>query len=284
MAQAVKHKTPKAVEIAAPDFTLRLAPAPAVADFRTPVKRVCITRHLVRPDHQGWSDHNLVVTLGEMPIDLAAPLLRSNLAALDTHALLAVIATTGEAHHRLIAQRPQLDWRVVKALLKSHHDSVLIAAVENSALDFDEEDEVRLARLAPDRPALLAAIRARPSLHVAIRHLDLPPYDTVSHDNLKLVKLLQACETERFVLEASRRLKLDPLELNRAVGVVSAVPLALLCCALGIDRAVFLAILPHWRTARPGLAVVNDAHRPVVLSVFTLSPEAAHHRLAALVG
>ncbi len=219
-----------------------------------------------------------------MPIDLAAPLLRSNLAALDTHALLAVIATTGEAHHLLIAQRSRLEWRVIKALLKSSHDSVLIAAVENATLDFDEEDEVRLARLASDRPALVAAIRARPALRLAIRYLDLPPHDTISHDNLKLTKLLQACESERFVLEASRRVKLDPLELNRAVGVVSAVPLALLCCALGIDRAVFLSILPQWRTSRPGLAVVNDAHRPIVMSVFTLSPEAARHRLAALVG
>ena len=282
--QALKQKTLAVVDKAAVDFTLRLPPAPAVPDFRTPVKRLCETRLLVRPDHQGWSDHNLVVTLGEMPIDLAAPLLRSNLAALDAHALLAVIATTGEAHHGLIAQRSHLDWRVIKALLKSNHDSVFITAVENETLDFDEEDEVRLARLAQDRPALRAAILARPSLRLAKSHLNLSLQDTISHDNLKLVKLLQAGETERFVLEASRRVKLDPLELNRAVGVVSAVPLALLCCALGIDRAVFLGILPPWQAARQGLAVVNDAHRPTVLSVFTLSPDAARHRLAALVG
>lgn len=219
-----------------------------------------------------------------MPIDLAAPLLRSNLAALDTHALLAVIATTGEAHHRLIAQRPHLDWRVVKALLKSNHDSVLVATVANTAIDFDSDDEVRLARLAQSRPDLRAAILARPSLRLARAQLDLPPADTVSHDNLRLVKLVQGGASERFVLEASRRVKLDPLELNRAVGVASAVPLALLCCALGIDRAVFLNILPHWQKARPTQAIVNDAHRPMVLSVFTLSSDAARHRLAALVG
>lgn len=282
--QALRQKSLAKPDIGAPDFTLRLPPAPAVPDFRTPVKRLCWTRVLVRPDHQGWSDHSLVVTLGEMPIDLAAPLLRSNLAALDTHALLAVIATTGEAHHRLIAQRPHLDWRVVKALLKSNHDSVLVATVANTAIDFDSDDEVRLARLAQSRPDLRAAILARPSLRLARAQLDLPPADTVSHDNLRLVKLVQGGASERFVLEASRRVKLDPLELNRAVGVASAVPLALLCCALGIDRAVFLNILPHWQKARPTQAIVNDAHRPMVLSVFTLSSDAARHRLAALVG
>ena len=282
--QVLKQKSFAPIETGAPEFVLRLPPAPIVADFRTPVKRMCETRLLVRPDHQGWSDHNLVVTLGEMPIDLAAPLLRSNLAALDTHALLALIATTGEAHHRLIAQRPHLDWRVVKALLRSAHDSVLIAAVANTAIDFDGDDEIRLARLAADRPPLRAAILARPGLRLARSRLDAPPQEAVSHDNLKLVKLLQAGESERFVLDASRRLKLDPLELNRAVGVASAVPLAMLCCALGIDRAVFVNLLPCWQVARPGLAVVNDAHRPLVLSIFTLSPDAARDRLAALVG
>ncbi|MEI9905876.1 MAG: hypothetical protein WDN06_19625 [Asticcacaulis sp.] len=49
------------------------------------------------------ADHDLVVRLCRMPPDLAAPLLRSTLPALNAAALLTVLAATGEEHHRLVA-------------------------------------------------------------------------------------------------------------------------------------------------------------------------------------
>jgi len=285
----MRHRTLRALKLdiaapvmdEAPAFSLRL-PDTAPADFHTPVRRICVTRPAVR-GAAAFSTHDLIVTLGELPVDLAAPLLSSSLPALDTDALLALVATTGEAHHILIAKRPRLHWRVVKALLKSPHDSVLTALADNHDLELDGEDQAALARLAGDRPGLRAAILARPALVRARALLDAPEAPAHGFNNLRLLRLLQAGETERFVRDAARRLKRDPLALNAAVAAQSAVPFALLCCALGFDRAVFLNLLPHWQKARPGQAVMNHAHRPMVLSVFDQPPESALNRLTALI-
>ena len=84
---------------------------------------------------------------------------------------------------------------------------------------------------------------------------------------------------DRFLLESARRLDCEATHLQRAVAGPSAAPLALLCCALGLDRAIFLNLLPHWQSARPGDADCNAAHRPLILSIFSLSPAEARQKL-----
>ncbi|EGF89531.1 hypothetical protein ABI_39470 [Asticcacaulis biprosthecium C19] len=242
--------------------------------FHTPH---CETRAVAHAPEALRNDHDLIVRLCRMPIDLAAPLLRSSLPSLDTPALLALIAATGEAHHLLIAQRPALDWKVVRALQRSGHDSVLVALVRNPAAELDEDDQTRLERLAQERPELRQALSER--FRRAVPAADPATWD--SHSNLKLLKFMRSGETDGFVREASRRLKLDIDSLNRVLAAGSAVPLALTCCALELDRAVFLHLLSFWQNRHNGEPQLNDRHRPVVLSVFTLPPAEARQKLAA---
>ncbi|ESQ74024.1 DUF2336 domain-containing protein [Asticcacaulis sp. AC402] len=223
------------------------------------------------------NDHELIVRLCRMPVDLAAPLLRSSLPSLDGPALLALIAATGEAHHVLIAQRPGLDWKVVRALLKSGHDSVLVALVDNPAAELDQDDQARLERLAQERPELRRALSER--FHRTAPAVDPATWD--SHSNLKLLKLMRSGEIDGFVREAARRLKLDADAFGRLLAAGSAVPLALTACALELDRAVFLHLLSFWQSRNDGLPLVNARHRPVVLSVFALSAAEARQKLKA---
>ncbi|ESQ87684.1 hypothetical protein ABAC460_18600 [Asticcacaulis sp. AC460] len=238
----------------------------------------CETRAVAHAPEPLRNDHDLIVRLCRMPIDLAAPLLRSSLPSLDTPALLALIAATGEAHHLLIAQRPALDWKVVRALLRGGHDSVLVALVRNPAAELDEDDQGRLERLAQDRPDLRQALSER--FRRAVPSPDPATWD--SHSNLKLLKFMRSGETDGFVREASRRLKLDTAALDRLLAAGSAVPLALACCALELDKAVFLHLLSFWQSRHDGQPQVNERHRPVVLSVFALTPPEARQKLTAL--
>lgn len=238
-------------------------------------KPLCETRPLAAQRN----DHDLVVRLGRMPVDLAAPLLRSSLPALDAPALLALIATTGEAHHVLIAQRPGLDWRVVRALLKTNNDKVLLALVRNGGIDLDSEDRERLERLAQDRPELHGALlerfgRPKGAPDAASRD---------SHSNLKLLALLRQGATSGFVTEAARRMNSAADGLNKTLHSSSAVPLALVFAAMGLDRAAFHHLLPFWQAAHDGQPVVSDGHRAVLASVFTLSRDEARRRLAAMI-
>ncbi len=228
------------------------------------------------------TDRDLVVRLCQMPVHMAAHLLRASLPALDTQALLALIAATGEPHHRLVAQRPGLDWRVIKALLRSNSDEVLLALAENHGLDFDDEDQALLARMAGDRVMLRAAILANPALAKAGAHVKLNIDDGLSHKNLKLVKLLRAGQSNAFVLEAARRLDWEPTRLQRVLIGNSAAPLALLLCALGLDRIVFVNLIAAWQAAHDGQPLVTPAHQPFLLSVFNLKPDAALQKLSAI--
>ena len=222
------------------------------------------------------SDHDLVVRLGRMPVDLAAPLLRSSLPSLDAAALLALIATTGEAHHVLIAQRSGLDWRVVRALIRGGHDAVLIALVNNTGIDIDPDDRIRLERLATERTELRAALSQRYGMP-----RDLVAHDD-SHSNLKLLKLMRGQESTKFCQESAKRLQISAQNLHQILQKTSAVPLALTVCALGLDRAVFLYFLPFWQAANAGLPQFREHHRPLILSVFALTPAAARDKLLAL--
>lgn len=228
------------------------------------------------------SDHDLIVQLGQMPVDLAAPLLRASLGALDTPALLALVAATGEAHQKIVARRDDLDWRVVKALIKSNSDEVLLALAENHALSFDDDDQAALVRLAADRVMLRAAILANPALQRIHGQLKLNTDDGLSHRNMRLVRFLRAGLTTRFVVEAAWRLDWEASSLQRVLTGPSAIPLALLSCALGLDRAVFLNLLPHWQAANNGEPLCNAAHKPMILSVFSLNPDEAGRKLAAI--
>lgn len=228
------------------------------------------------------SDRDLVVRLCQMPVHMAAHLLRASLPALDTQALLALIAATGEAHHRLVAQRPDLDWRVIKALLKSNSDDVLLALAENHSLAFDDDDQAMLARMAEDRVMLRAAILANPALAKAGSHVKLNVDDGLSHKNLKLVKLLRAGQGNAFVIEAANRLGWEPTRLQRVLAMNSATPLALLLCALGLDRIVFSHLIGAWQAAHAGEPHVSAAHKPFLMSVFSLRPDAALQKLSAM--
>ncbi len=227
------------------------------------------------------TEQDLVVQLARMPIDISAPLLKARLSMLDTQALLALIAATGEAHHKLVAARPGLDWRVIRALIRSNSDEVLLTLAENDKLDFDAEDQAALARLSESRIMLRAAILTNPRLKDARGQVKLNLEDGLSHRNLKLVKLLRAGRTAKFIVESANALGCEATALQRFLTAPSATPLAMACRALDIDRAVFLSLLPHWQAEHDGEPCCNAARRPLVLSVFSLTADAARRKVLA---
>lgn len=229
------------------------------------------------------SDEDLVVRLCRLPIDLAAPLLRASLSALTPQALLALIAASGEAHHRLIAARPGLDWKVVKALIRTNNDGVMAALIGNPALSFDEEDQLSFARRAAENPDIRAAILAHEGLPVAKSQLRLSYGNGQAHGNLKLIALVRGGEAAGFVRELARRLKLNRSGLGRVMASESAVPLALALCAAGLDRAVFLYILVVWQAAYEAAPQMTEGQKPLILSIFSLSAAEARRRLAVLI-
>ncbi len=229
------------------------------------------------------SDQDLVVRLCRLPVDLAAPLLKASLPALTPQALLALIAATGEAHHRLIAARPGLDWRVIKALIRTQNDGVMAALIRNLALSFDDEDQLCFARRALENAEVRAAILTHEGLPVAKSQMRLHHGVDTGHSNLKLIALVRGGEAAGFVREMSRRLKLDLSGLGRVLASESAVPLALALCAAGLDRAVFLHILSVWQGAYEAAPQMTEGQRPLVLSVFGLTATDARRRLAALI-
>jgi hypothetical protein len=237
----------------------------------------------IRPGTPIHSDEDLIVRLCGMPVSLAAPLLQSALPTLTPQALLALVAATGEAHHRLIAARPGLDWRVIKALFRSHHDSVVAAMAQNMRLDFDAEDEAAFARRAAASPDVRAAVLAHPGLKHAKAALRQDTSEATGYDNLKLLALLRGGETAGFVREISRRLKLDLAGLSQALSSPSPVPLALALCAAGLDRAVFLHVASQWQNHHGGEPRLAEGQKPLILSVFSLAPEIARRKLAALI-
>ncbi|MDI7774935.1 DUF2336 domain-containing protein [Asticcacaulis sp. EMRT-3] len=222
---------------------------------------------------------DLVVRLCQMPLDLAAPLLRAHLPALTPQALLALIMVTGEAHHRLIAARPGLDWRVIKALLRTQRDTVVLALIANSTLDFDAEDQVFIATRAAGNEEVRAAVFSHPGLHHARAQLATDAH--LSQDNLRLMARLRGGDAAGFTRDSARRLGCDTYRLWRALQGPSAVPLALTVCALSFDRAAFGRMLAGWQAAHCGAPLVKEAQKPLLLSVFDLSPEEALRRLRA---
>ncbi|ESQ88521.1 DUF2336 domain-containing protein [Asticcacaulis benevestitus] len=228
------------------------------------------------------SDEDLVVRLCRMPVNLAAPLLRASLPSLTPQALLALIVSTGEAHHLLIACRPYLDWRVVKALLRTQSDKVLIALTTNPTLDFDDDDQAFIARRGLENPVVRAAVFGHQGLIFAKSQLRLQRGEDVSHSNLKLIALLRGGETAGFVRELARRLSLDTAALSQALTTASPVPLALVMCAAGLDRALFQHLLSLWQKAYGGEPYMAESQRALILSVFNLTPATARQKLAVL--
>ena len=262
------------------------APRPT-SDFHAPQKLYVVRAQAAPlppqavPSAPIRTEQDLVVQLARMPIDISAPLLKARLSMLDTQALLALIAATGEAHHKLIAGRPGLDWRVIRALIRSNSDEVLLTLAENDKLDFDAEDQATLARLAESRIMLRAAILTNPRLKEARGQVKLNLEDGLSHRNLKLVKLLRAGRTAKFIVESANIMGCEATALQRFLTGASAAPLAMTFRALDIDRAVFLSLLPHWQAANDGEPQCNAAHRPLVLSVFSLPADAARRKVLA---
>ncbi len=258
-----------------------LAPTPGFVDSRLAAILAGACRTQPKPPpatdplpHR--ADHDLVVRLCSLPPDLAAPLLRSTMPALTSAALLTVLAATGEAHHGLVAARRGIDWRVVKAVIRYGYPDALLALAGNLSIDLDDDDQAILAGAAEGHPDLRDALVARPGLAIAHSRL-LPSPESLSHSNLKLVKLARAHEDNAFAAEVARRLGSAPEPVSAALALPSTVPLALAACALGLDRTVFLDLLRH----RHGTAL-NGAHRPMVLSVFALPADEARRRLLAL--
>ena len=229
------------------------------------------------------SEEDLIVRLCRLPVNLATPLLKASLPALTPQALLALIAATGAAHHRLIAERPGLDWRVIKALVRTQNDGVMAALISNPALSFDEEDQLCFARRARENAEIRIAILAHEGLPVAKAQVRLDRGMDKTHGNLKLIALVRGGEAAGFVREIARRLKLDMSGLGRVLASESAVPLALACCATGLDRAVFLHILSVWQGAYEAAPKMANGQRALVLSIFDQTAADAHRRLAVLI-
>ena len=249
----------------------------------------CLTRPSDAPrapmaapaDNLVRTPQDLAVRLGQMPIELAAPMLRAELPALDTHALLTLVKTTGEAHHAVIARRRNLDWRVVKAIIRAGHEIALLSLAENRDAAFDDEDRAAMSAYADRMIMVRGALLSRPGFVFAAAMAKLNTEDGLGHANLRLVKLARAGRNAVFIRDAARRLHVAAPGLAAALGASPDVSLALVACALGMDRAVFSHLLTLWRTHH-GLPDRTDApHKRLLLSIFTLTAEDAHRKLAA---
>jgi len=283
-------------ETAAPEPEILSAPRPVQArhrDFSASIylaaRPFCLTRPPAAPrapmaapaDHLVRTAQDIAVRLGQMPIELAAPMLRASLPALDAQALLTLVATTGEAHHAVIATRPGLDWRVVKAIIRAGFETALLALAENHAVAFDDEDREAMSRHAERHIMVRGALLCRPGFAFTSAMSRLNAEDGLGHANLRLVKLARAGRHAIFIRDAARRLHVAATGLAAALTASPDVSLALITCALGMDRAVYTHLLSLWR-ARHGLPDPADApHKPLLLSIFALSADEAHRKLAA---
>ncbi len=269
---------------------------PAARDFSPSIylaaRPFCLTRPAAAPqalapapaDNLVRSEQDLVVKLGQMPIELAAPMLRADLAALDTPALLALVKTTGEAHHAVIAKRKRLDWRVVKAIIRAGHEIAVLTLAENPGVVFDEEDRAAMSAYAETMIMVRGALMSRPGFVFTSVGTRLNTGDGLGHDNLRLVKLARAGRHAVFVRDAARRLHMTASGLATLLGLSPDVSLALTTCALGMDQAVFVHLLTLWR-GHHGLPPQVDApHKPLLMSIFNLTPEDAQRKLAAGLG
>jgi uncharacterized protein (DUF2336 family) len=252
----------------------------------------CLTRpaaapHILPPapaDNLVRSQQDLVVKLGQMPIELAAPMLRADLAALDTPALLALVKSTGEAHHAVIAKRKRLDWRVVKAIIRAGHEIAILTLAENPSVVFDDDDRAAMSAYAETMIMVRGALMRRPGFVFAAAGTRLNSDDGLGHANLRLVKLARAGRHALFVRDAARRLHLTASALAAALSLSPDVSLALVTCALGMDQAIFMHLLALWHSHH-GLPHNADApHRPLLLSVFDLTPDQAQRKLSAGLG
>ena len=249
----------------------------------------CLTRPADAPhilpaapaDNLVRSEQDLVVRLGQMPIELAAPMLAAAMPALDTPALLALVKATGEAHHAVIAKRKRLDWRVVKAIIRAGHEIAILALAENRDVIFDAEDRVAMSALAEHMIMVRGALIGRPGFVFTTAATKLNVDDGAGHANLRLVKLARAGRHAIFVRDAARRLHLTAADLAAALGATPDITLALLSCALGMDRAVFNHLLPLWHTHH-GQPHRDDApHHPLLMSIFALNADEALRKLSA---
>ena len=289
--------TPRAIAAPEPTGLTATRPGrPASRDFSPGVylaaQPFCLTRPATTPhalppapaDNLVRSPQDLVVKLGQMPIELAAPMLRADLAALDTPALLALVKTTGEAHHAVIAKRKRLDWRVVKAIIRAGHEIALLTLAENPGVAFDEDDRAAMSAYAETMIMVRGALMGRPGFVFTGAGTRLNSDDGLAHANLRLVKLARAGRHAVFVRDAARRLHMTASGLAAALSLSPDVSLALVTCALGMDQAIFMHLLALWHSHH-GLPHNADApHRPLLLSVFTLTPEEAHRKLSAGLG
>jgi hypothetical protein len=288
MAYPVPTEEPAAGTLTAP------RPAPSrSADFSAiayiAARPFCLTRSADTPqtlaaapaDNLVRGPQDLVVRLGQMPIELAAPLLRADLPALDTQALLALVKTTGEGHHAIIAKRRPLDWRVVKAILRAGHEVAVLALAENPDAAFDDEDRATLTALSDRMIMVRGALMVRKGFAFAAGGAKLNLDDNIGHANLRLVKLARAGRHAIFIRDAAHRLHVTASALAAALSTSPDVSMALLTCALGMDRAVFGHLLTLWRK-RHGLPVRDNApHQALLMSVFALGPDVAQRKLAA---
>ncbi len=294
---ARKSRTPVVEAVAAPEPPASLtAPRPAKPlrrDF-TPshyaaAQPFCLTQPSDAPqnlppapaDHLVRSPQDLVVRLGQMPIELAAPLLRAEMPALDTAALLALVKSTGEAHHAVIAKRKDLDWRVVKAIIRAGREIALLALAENHSAAFDDDDCAAMSAHAETMIMVRGALLSRPGFAFTTAMTRLNTDDGIGHANLRLVKLARAGRHAVFIRDAARRLHVAASALASSLSTSPDVSLALLTCALGMDRAVFAHLLSLWHIHHGQPDQANAPHKPLLLSVFNLTPADAGRKLSA---
>lgn len=106
--------------------------------------------------------------------------------------------------------------------------------------------------------------------------------DAQAQANLRLMARLRGGLSGGFTRGAAARFGVDPQTLWRHLHSGSVVPLALVTCALGLDRAIFPRILADWQALHGGPAL-PEAAKPLILSVFDLKPDEALQRLKAAV-
>jgi uncharacterized protein (DUF2336 family) len=107
---------------------------------------------------------NLARSLACAPIDVARPILKSNV--LDESDLLHVVASTGQDHLRAVSGRTGLSSIVSDAIIDRADDETLHVLVRNETAELSREGSERVVTRATSNPMLQEAVVERKSLPV----------------------------------------------------------------------------------------------------------------------
>lgn len=238
----------------------------------------CVTRPKALPEH------DLVLRLCQMPVELASPLLSSDISELTDDVLMAVIDESSPAHAAVIAARQRLRPRVIKALVRKGNGTAIAALLANQRVRLDEEDRENLLRLGLQDETIRKGLLARADTRAEmIRRARFNTQGAGCHDlNLRFLKAVRSGRYERALELAAPRLGLSIDALRSALSSPSALPHVLLFHALELDKAVYIHSLPQWLALCGAEVSIEQARHPLVMAAFEAPPQSAAKRLKCL--